>query len=626
MKNNIYILLCAVIIGISCSRERMTEINIDPSTVDTPELSYLFSDALSSLQEGSYTEWFYDNTQYILPWMQLTVGTSGNPNGSTFNQMGAQGGRYSAFYNNVGGPLARIRNIIDSEMSEYEQASYQNLDAMTYILQIYYGLRVTDISGSMPYTEAWQGFYTNPPMLTPVFNTQEELLTLWDDELEEAIYMLTSPTEVDGSDVEMVTISAQQDFVYGGVLDSWIKLANSIRLRIAVRLYNSNPAAAIDIAEAVSSDGRIMSSLDDEFYWYAGEEFYNFGDAIWHGVGAKNYIDFLRNNRDPRLRFLFQKNDFNSMVMQGFLDQGVTIPSYILSEAIIDESGDTPKFKGWQGDGEPWVRYQGAPVTVKGEISAATENDYFTTTKFQLYIGSSNRTFYPTSFVLANIIQPNLTFTYPNVTVISDQYIPNGQYPFRTALVSAAETQLYLAEFKLLGANITGDANTLFQNGVTLSVESLNRTASDLNVPYYSEPYDKDYGVATQLQSDEISTLLSNENYTLSGDTDSDLEKVYINLIVDRTLNPTEVYVTCRRSGVPYTNSSLWAKESFSVNSFPIPRRFVVTEPSKASINYENNLDAYIEEGFTMGTNDPATLNAERLWYDKSSPDLGSSN
>lgn len=608
---------------IGCNKDKMVEVNIDPSNVTTPEVKYLFTDALYNLQSESYTEWFYDYSQYILPWTQITVGNNGNSNSATLNQMGATSKRFSVFYDQVGGPIARLRNIIDTQFSATAQASHAYLKAITYPIHIYFGLKVTDLTGSMPYSESLKAFYTTPPLLTPKWDNQEQLLLEWDGQLKDAIAVLSSPVMVNGVAVEQVSIGTQQDLIYSGRIDRWIKFANSLRLKIAVRLIDVDPTSANSIAAEVSNDGRLMNTIEDDFYWYGGSQFFNFEDGISHGVGSKNFIDLLRNNGDPRLRFAFNKNDFNSMVVQGFLDAGVELPSYIKSAANIATVGGKPTFIGWNAPGEPWVRYQGAPNTISGEITASVDNDYFQTSKFQLTIGSATRTFYPTSFFNANIVQPNKWFTYPDVAIISNQYKPNGNFPYRVVYVSAAETQLYLAEFKLRGANISASASDLFAAGVRLSVESMNRTARDLNIPYYNEPYDISYGKAIKLQAGEIDALLQTEAYRLTGDVSRDLEKVQINLIIDHLLTPTDVYVTARRTGLPHTSSTLWPRESFSSNLYPIPRRFIVTEPSRANINYNNTVSAYGEQGFTMSTNLPATLESERIWYDKKSPAWG---
>ena len=54
-----------------------------------------------------------------------------------------------------------------------------------------------------------------------------------------------------------------------------------------------------------------------------------------------------------------------------------------------------------------------------------------------------------------------------------------------------------------------------------------------------------------------------------------------------------------------------------------MPRRFVVRTPTEDNSNYENYKNAYQEQGFTTGSNDPQILNTERLWFDKSDPNYG---
>ncbi len=623
MKKTIYLLLAGALLGASCSREEMAAINRNPSVVEKPELQYLFTDALIGLQRGSYTDWFYDNTKYIMPWCQVLVGSPLTPNSANFNQPGATDDRFSVLYDQVGGPLARIRHLIDEEYNDYERPQYQYLRAMTYFVQIYYGIRVTDVMGSLPYKEAWQAFYTTPPLFTPVYDTQSELFTEWDAQLKNSIEVLSNPVMNGERQVDQILPDNHQDLIYGGDTERWIKLGNTLRLKLAVRLMDTDPGTALSIAEEVVSDGRLMSSIDDDFYWYGGEQNYNFEDAVYYGSGSRGLIDFMRRNKDPRLRFTFVKNDFNSMVVQKFLNEGKSLPDYIANNCQIEEVNGRPTFTGWTGDGEPWVRYYGAPVTVYGEIPQEEEAAYFRSTNFQITIGGSLRTYYPTSAFSTHIVQPNQTFTYPDTTDVSSQYLPNGNHPFRVALVTAAETQFYLAELTLRGMNGGGAAADYFSEGIRLSVASMNRGARDLNIPYYYEPYDKRYGKAIALQSGETEALLQQPDYMLTGDRATDLEKIYINLIIDHLLTPTDLYVTARRSGIPSSSSSLWQREPFSSGNLAIPRRFPVNEPSQANINYKNTVAAYAAQGFTMNSNVPEVLNQERIWYDKNGPDWG---
>ena len=50
---------------------------------------------------------------------------------------------------------------------------------------VYLSIQDADLYGSRQYTEAEQARYTNPPLLLPKYDTQEELLEVWLKELDQ---------------------------------------------------------------------------------------------------------------------------------------------------------------------------------------------------------------------------------------------------------------------------------------------------------------------------------------------------------------------------------------------------------------------------------------------------------
>ena len=151
---------------------------------------------------------------------------------------------------------------------------------------------------------------------------QEELFELWLKQLDETINYLreNNPQDVLGA----------QDFIYRGKLDKWAKLANSLKLRIAARLINKDKARAIAIVnEAAQNPAGLILTLDDDFVFNKGKRDNNWNNDISVGAGTKQLIDFMVSNRDPRLFYFFQKNDYNSNVVQGFFDQKRALPSYV---------------------------------------------------------------------------------------------------------------------------------------------------------------------------------------------------------------------------------------------------------------------------------------------------------
>lgn len=62
------------------------------------------------------------------------------------------------------------------------------------------------------------------------------------------------------------------DYVYGGDVEKWLKFANSLRLRLAMRIAYANPTKAKEIAEAciTSEAGLITANVDNAAWNYFG--------------------------------------------------------------------------------------------------------------------------------------------------------------------------------------------------------------------------------------------------------------------------------------------------------------------------------------------------------------------
>lgn len=616
------ILISLILVGafISCNKDEFADINQDPSKVNRPDLTYLFTQALYKFDD-TYTEWFYDNAQYALPWTQTTVGATGNTGDVVLDK--EHGNRAGLYYTEILPILTEIREFVDNRFQGKEQMAYQRIKYATYPIQIFQAMKITDMYGSIAYTEAGMARYTNPPLLTPVLDNQEKLLTQWNNELKKAVEVMVTDQTYEGQTVNQVSFG-RQDFVYNGNFGLWAKFANSLRLRIAARLLHANKTLALQIVnEVVASPAGMITENSENFYWMPSSDYYHFQNSIWFGVGGKNLIDFLRTNKDPRVRFIFAKNHFNSKVIQGFFDAGKEIPSYIMENVVYHEevvNGKTiKKFDGWKGLGEPWVRYFGAPTAPDAKRDAVTNNQYFITENFKL----GNKTYSPTSYYSQKNVVSNINEVYPDVPGVTVEH--KDDVPYHSLLFSAAEVNLYLAEFKLLGATISGDAATYFRKAVTQSVNALNQLAKDNDLLYYKEAYDKVHEATIELKSGEIDALLQTPSYTLTGNVAEDLEKIYIQQYINSLNNPNELYVTARRAGIPKTGSTVLPREPFTDGGTElfVPRRFTINNPTEDDINFQNKIKAIQEQGFTAGNSEPQVLNNQRLWYDKNAPVWG---
>ena len=95
--------------------------------------------------------------------------------------------------------------------------------------------RVTDAYGPIPYSKVGKDGEITAP-----YDSQEEVYNLMFQQLNEAIERLTENRTND--------FSSKADKVFDGKVEKWIKFANSLKLRLAMRISNVAPAKAKQMA------------------------------------------------------------------------------------------------------------------------------------------------------------------------------------------------------------------------------------------------------------------------------------------------------------------------------------------------------------------------------------------
>lgn len=598
-------------------QDDFAELNQDPSTVTKGDISYLFAQGILDFEPSDYTYWFY-NADQMYKWMQVLVSTEGVTD-ATF-----EGGTNTGFKSIDVLKYANEIKYLRSQMPEEESALYATYDAAMDVLVAYIGIYDTDFTGNIPHTEAAQAMHGGT--LTPKYDSVESLYDLWLSNLDAAIATFTT--------AQGQVFEAQQDPIYAGQKDKWAKLSNSLKLKIAARLISQNRAKALQIAEQVANAScGVLDGESDDFLFNKAtynsanqDKTYHWNNGILQSVGgSKPLIDFMVNNRDPRVRFIFQKNEWNSKVVQLFFDAGKQgqIPHYIMETMDYEVGADGKyQFKGWKAPGEPWVRYQGFPLEFNAGQQASKYGDWFNYDINCKY--NDNYTYDPFSRFQQEQVYGRIDFTLP--VAAGDPVIQDvDDNPWYGMYLTTAEVNLYLAEFKLLGANLPGSAQDYFNKAIRASVEEYDRLARLNKIPYYGTTYNYDPNEkAIDLVAGEIDEMMSHPDYQLTGDKATDLEKVYIQQILHFLMSPIDAYSTSRRSGVPMNNSTIWPRMDYTSSGYPatsIPRRMALSAPAPTDLMYDVLIQAYKEQGFSVGSGE--ILNTERIWQDQGAPQWG---
>ena len=230
----------------SCS-EDYVKLNQNPSNVSKADPKGLMTQAILEFQPNDYLLWWY-NVNYLTRWTQMTC-----PTGSfseSFTEMaenGGQGGQYIA--------TLRYRNEIKAALDNSGEEQYRGYEAACTILTVYLGLFDSDVYGALPYTEACR--YKTDGILVPKYDMVKDLYDTWLGELDNCITVLQNK-DLDSN--------AAQDPAYQGDWSKWARLANSLKLKIAVRLLAQDKSRALAIAKAVAeSPAGYIDNLDQDF-------------------------------------------------------------------------------------------------------------------------------------------------------------------------------------------------------------------------------------------------------------------------------------------------------------------------------------------------------------------------
>ena len=175
--------------------------------------------------------------------------------------------------------------------------------AFANILRVAIMMRVTDSYGPIPYSNA-----VNNESIYVKYDSQETVYKKMFEELDSAIQSLSANTGLPAAAWK------NYDKVYFGDIAKWCRYANSLKLRMAMRIsYVAPEFAKTKAAEAIAA-GPILSN-EDNAYMHAVENrstlIYN--DWCDHRVGA-DILSYMSGYQDPRLVKMFLPNSQGNFV------------------------------------------------------------------------------------------------------------------------------------------------------------------------------------------------------------------------------------------------------------------------------------------------------------------------
>ncbi|MDR0749580.1 MAG: SusD/RagB family nutrient-binding outer membrane lipoprotein [Tannerellaceae bacterium] len=286
----------AMLMGAMACTDNFESINTNPNGLEPEDvkISARFYQPMTSIylnfQNRNYEYQLQQNLNADLwsGYMAVPTPFGGNYNNSTYSMN--DGWNEMAFKAGMLYVMKPISDILKST----EEPDYVSVARIVRVTAMH---RVSDIYGPIPYSQAMKGGETVP------YDSQETLYKTFLQELEESVNALTA--FADSNPAAETKRMADFDIINKGDNVLWIRFANSLRLRLAMRIARVEPALAKATAEAaVNHKYGVLTSADKNIE-VTDPGLQNPLNEINHSYGdiriSASMVCMLKGYNDPRL-------------------------------------------------------------------------------------------------------------------------------------------------------------------------------------------------------------------------------------------------------------------------------------------------------------------------------------
>lgn len=537
-RNLLYKAFIAVsLLGMAIGCSDFGDTNLDPEHLNDGNINYnmVFTNAQHQAS-GSDNDVWTNGIIYGATMMQHATSVEWSEVFYTYSAS-YNSGFWSSMYS---GNRASARDIKIVLNAWKDKPGYDTDYQIARIVKAYVFHRLTDLYGDVPYTEAAAGIDY------PEYDKQQDIYADLLKELNEAQENLKEGTSQLGS----------ADLYYNGDLSKWRKFANSLMLRIAMRMTKVAPTDAEKWVKTAVANGLFETMEESAVLQHTDGDASNdssepYGKVYSQRDAGKFYlsdyfVNMLKTMNDPRLPLV-------GVVCTN--DPTITYTSKGYDKGVVDWDKQVGMPIGYDLNGGEWD-------IKKSPDYPGTNNPDF---NFRTYYSTINR------------------YTY------SDPQAP-------TMVLTYAENQFLLAEAAyrgwLQGTSANRSAEDYYKAGVRAAMKQFSFYTNAKSL------YD------TYLTDAAIETYLTNHPF----DSDKALEQINTQYYITTFCDEYETFANWRRSGYPKLTP---VKDGYpnSVTNGTIPRRF--TYPTSEA---QNNSSHY-KKGVS-GLTPAEDKMTSRMWWD----------
>ncbi|SZD71865.1 Susd and RagB outer membrane lipoprotein [Candidatus Ornithobacterium hominis] len=239
---------------------------------------------------------------------------------------------YTTMYRNIVNPWFQIRqqthevkkdqdgNVTFEKKDIVNQSTY----SIAQIIKIMGLHKTTDMFGPLPYSKVGSGSFLVP------YDSQEVIYRSFFKELQEAIETLNIYAN------NQSTLLKNYDGVYHGDVNKWMKLGNSLMLRLAMRVRYADESLAREYAnKAITNPGGLIENVAD-IAMLKSEGNFEYDNSL--KLISDGYNDtrmgatiqtYLKGFNDPRIASYFRKGSINNQNDYFALRAGIPMPNNV---------------------------------------------------------------------------------------------------------------------------------------------------------------------------------------------------------------------------------------------------------------------------------------------------------
>jgi len=519
MKKYILIIVVFFTAGISACKKDFLSLEVNPNqpSSTTPQLTLAAAEAATAATV---------NTSYSANgvWMGYWTPSGNFVPSTTIQQFNITNGTFTGVWTILYQNLTNLNNL---QVIAAKDPSLANYQAIAMILKAYNFQQLVDQFGNVPYTEAFQP----STILFPKYDKGIDIYHDLGKQLDAAIALINSKGGAAAS-------PGNSDIIFGGNMTGWKKFANSLKLRLAIRMSTkfSNDELISDLASTASEgylDETIQAAANPGYanalangasqqspFWlvYGNDTNGNptGGNVFWRA--NQFFINLLRSNNDPRLQ-----------------------QDYYETLAVGSKTGDDPS-------------------VIQGNVFGDTKT------------------------TLAN----------PNTSSIGPGLL---QSPSQDAVIFSGAESLFLQAEAVVDGKIPGDAQALYQRGITASFVALRAGST---IAYSSASGTFAVTPASPAQSAALAVTYYSQdnvaNVTWPGTVQAQKEAIiYQKWFALIGYNNLEPYLEYQRTGFPILPKPLSIDPGRVSDVAPIRQFYPITEvtTNPVAVQKEGTIDIF---------------------------------